>query len=250
MSWARRWSGARAHRTGTRRTRCPDAPAAHRRLVARLAPTRIPCRAMLRDPRSSRRACSAARARPSVLAACAAAGRVVRPDRRRARPTARAPGAYPDLEALDPDARTTARRRRRLDSGRNCTPDEPRVARRGAGISEVRFAGGTWTFGDRAAVVLAVFTRAGPDRRPPRRLLREQRRATAAPDDRSLGQTSPTIAGPPGPPARHPDRRAACRSVVVWPSADDRPRQRRDHQRPPGGADPGGHRRLRPGLTC
>ncbi len=44
-----------------------------------------------------------------------------------------------------------------LDSGRNCTVDESRHAWPALGIKEVRFAGGTWTFGAERAAVLAVF---------------------------------------------------------------------------------------------
>ena len=49
-----------------------------------------------------------------------------------------------------------------LDSGRNCS-----AANLGTlasqGISEVRFAGGTWTFGAERAAVLAIFTAPGLD---------------------------------------------------------------------------------------
>ncbi len=71
----------------------------------------------------------------------------------------RAPGAYPDLEALIPkayrgDAPET------LDSGRNCTASNL-GALASRGISEVRFAGATWTFGAERALVLAVFRAPG-----------------------------------------------------------------------------------------
>src|SRR6476659_413943 len=71
----------------------------------------------------------------------------------------KAPGAYPDLEALVPTryegvAPTT------LDSGRHCTP-----ANLGTlltrGITEVRFAGGTWDFGGNRAAALVVFRAPG-----------------------------------------------------------------------------------------
>src|SRR5262245_5367732 len=67
----------------------------------------------------------------------------------------KAAGAYPDLEAMVP-ARFRGAPPDTLDSGRNCT-----VTNLGSlsqlGITEVRYAGGTWTFGAERAVVLAVF---------------------------------------------------------------------------------------------
>ena len=70
-----------------------------------------------------------------------------------------APGAYPDLEARVPityrnDPPAT------LDSGRNCTAASLGLLA-GLGFKEVRFAGGTWTFGGERAIVLAVFTAPG-----------------------------------------------------------------------------------------
>lgn len=70
-----------------------------------------------------------------------------------------APGAYPDLEALVPDAYED-RGPDLLDSGRNCT-DANLGTLAGHGIDEVRFAGGTWDFGSDIAVVLAVFAADG-----------------------------------------------------------------------------------------
>ena len=70
-------------------------------------------------------------------------------------------GAYPDLEALVPKAYRGAPPET-LDSGRNCTPSGlgPLAS---LGIQEVRFAGGTWTFGAERALVLAVFRTSGLD---------------------------------------------------------------------------------------
>ena len=72
-----------------------------------------------------------------------------------------APGAYPELEALVP-SRFMDQAPDVLDSGRNCTAENlgSLVEK---GIGEVRFAGGTWTFGAERAAVLAVFT--APDLR-------------------------------------------------------------------------------------
>lgn len=67
----------------------------------------------------------------------------------------RAPGAYPELEALVP-SRYRDEAPATLDSGRNCSAANlgPLAS---AGISEVRFAGATWSFGAERAVVLAIF---------------------------------------------------------------------------------------------
>src|SRR5207344_7224 len=67
----------------------------------------------------------------------------------------RAAGAYPDLEALVP-TRYQGVPPETLDSGRNCTAGNL-GSLASLGISEIRFAGGTWTFGAERAAVLAVF---------------------------------------------------------------------------------------------
>jgi hypothetical protein len=125
-----------------------------------------------------------------------------------------APRAYPELEALIPSIyHETAPER--LDSGRNCTP-ENLGSLAAAGITEVKFAGGTWTFGE-AAVVLAVFTAPGltADR------LADYFANSAAQASRTeiVGQSSPTIAGRQG---RRLDTKTGDRqqSVIVWPSAE------------------------------
>ena len=71
----------------------------------------------------------------------------------------RAAGAYPDLEALVPASYQGAPPAT-LDSGRNCSTDNL-GSLASKGIREVRFAGGTWTFGAERAAVLAVFRSAG-----------------------------------------------------------------------------------------
>lgn len=128
-----------------------------------------------------------------------------------------AAGAYPELEALVPTRYHDAVPDR-LDSGRNCTP-ENLGSLAAAGIPEVRFAGGTWTFGD-PAVVLAVFTAPGLTAD----LLADFYANSARQNSRTtvLGETSPTIAGRQG---RRLDTQTGDRmqSVIVWPSeAGDR----------------------------
>lgn len=70
-----------------------------------------------------------------------------------------APGAYPDLEARVP-ARYRDAGPERLDSGRNCNTDSL-GALAGLGYAEIRFAGGTWSFGAERALALVVFTAPG-----------------------------------------------------------------------------------------
>jgi hypothetical protein len=71
----------------------------------------------------------------------------------------RAPGAYPDLEALVPGT-LEGRPPDRLDSGRNCTTVNLGTLA-GHGIDEVRFAGGLWERGAESGTTLAVFTADG-----------------------------------------------------------------------------------------
>ncbi len=127
----------------------------------------------------------------------------------------RQPGAYPDLEARIPTSYRGAPPEK-LDSGRNCTPANL-GALSGLGITEVRFAGGTWTFGAERAMVLAVFTAKG--------LTAGQlddfytKSALAAGRTTVTGRSGPTLAGRPG---RRLDTTTGERTqtVVVWPSAD------------------------------
>ncbi len=126
----------------------------------------------------------------------------------------RAPGAYADLEALVPTT-YMGTAPGTLDSGRNCTVTNLGSLAR-LGITEVRFAGGTWTFGAERAAVLAVFRTHG--------LTAEYLAAFYNESARAAGRTSilassqPTIAGRPG---SRLDTKTGERvqTVVVWPSA-------------------------------
>jgi hypothetical protein len=127
----------------------------------------------------------------------------------------RQPGAYPDLEARVP-RRYQGTAPEALDSGRNCT-----AANLGSladrGYKEVRFAGGTWTFGAERAAVLAVFTAKG--------LTADQlddfytKSAEAAGRTIITGRSGPTLAGRPG---RRLDAITGERTqtIVVWPAAE------------------------------
>lgn len=66
-----------------------------------------------------------------------------------------APGAYPDLEALIP-ATFRGVAPDSLDSGRACTPAGLGTLA-ATGLTELRFAGGTWTTGTSSGVSLALF---------------------------------------------------------------------------------------------
>ena len=68
----------------------------------------------------------------------------------------RAPGTFPDLEALLPRGMVEAAPTT-VDSGANCTRAAlgSYVAH---GVGELRFAGATWDYGDGEATVVAVFT--------------------------------------------------------------------------------------------
>lgn len=127
----------------------------------------------------------------------------------------RAPGAYPDLEALVP-TRYQGVAPNTLDSGRNCT-----VTNLGSlsslGISEVRFAGGTWSFGAERAAVLAVFRTRGLNAEALAAFYAQS--AHAAPRTEIVARSAPTIAGRPG---RRLDTKTGSRvqTVVTWPAAD------------------------------
>ena len=125
----------------------------------------------------------------------------------------RAAGAYPDLEALVPKTYRGATPQT-LDSGRNCT-----VTNLGSlaslGISEVRFAGGTWTFGGERAVVLAVFRTKGLNAESLAAFYAQS--AKAATRTQIVGQSAPEIAGRSG---LRLDTKTGERvqTVVVWPA--------------------------------
>jgi hypothetical protein len=69
----------------------------------------------------------------------------------------RAPGAYPDLEAMVPKA-INGRPATSIDSGRDCTANAL-GSLASHGIQELRFAGATWDEGDGNGVSIAVLQR-------------------------------------------------------------------------------------------
>src|SRR3954470_18701441 len=124
-------------------------------------------------------------------------------------------GAYPDLEALVPksyrgDAPQT------VDSGRNCTAGNL-GSLASAGISEVRFAGATWTFGGERALVLAIFKAKGLDANAMAAFYGKS--AAAASRTQITGQSNPERAGRPGH-RLDTETSGRTQTVLVWPAAD------------------------------
>ena len=122
-------------------------------------------------------------------------------------------GAYPDLETMIPSRYMDASPER-LDSGRDCSA-EKLGSLADAGITELRHAGGTWTFGAERAAVLAVFTAPGLTASQLADLYLQT--ATTASRTKITSATTQTIAGRSG---RRLDTETGSRSqtVVVWPS--------------------------------
>ena len=123
----------------------------------------------------------------------------------------RAAGSYPDLEALIPKT-YRGEHAQTLDSGRNCTPNNL-GALAAQGISEVKFAGSTWTFGAERALVLAVFR--APGLTTDDMFAFYGRSATEASRTQVDAQSEPVIAGRPG---RRLDTETSGRTqtVVIW----------------------------------
>jgi hypothetical protein len=128
----------------------------------------------------------------------------------------RAPGAYPELEAMVPIAFYDAAPDT-LDSGRNCTAANlGSLAARG--ISEVRFAGGTWTFGAERAAVLAVFRADGLDAAALASFYADGAKANGR--TKILDQTMPSIAGRTGY-RLDTETSTRAQTVVTWPGTND-----------------------------
>ena len=102
-----------------------------------------------------------------------------------------APGAYPELEARIPTSFHDAAPET-LDSGRNCSA-AALGSLAGAGIDELRFAGGTWSFGAERTAGARRVHGAGLDADLVGDFYATS--ADAAGRTTILSQTSPTIAG-------------------------------------------------------
>ena len=126
-----------------------------------------------------------------------------------------APGAYPDLEAMVPPTFENGPPNT-LDSGRKCTT-EGLGSLGAAGIEEVRFAGGTWSFGGIRAAALAVFSAPGLTADAMADFYGKS--ATEANRTRITAVSRPTLAGRPG---HRIDSVTGSRqqTVLVWPAAE------------------------------
>lgn len=127
-----------------------------------------------------------------------------------------APGSYPDLEARIPTIYET-QSPETLDSGRSCSV-ENLGSLAAAGITEVRFAGGNWSFGGNRAAALVVFSAPGLTAD----LIADFYTESAKASNRTqvTGESSPTLAGES---TRRMDSKTGERiqTVVVWPASDE-----------------------------
>jgi hypothetical protein len=150
----------------------------------------------------------------AVLAACSAPAASFDPNGP-CRGDGSAPGAYPDMEARIP---TTYEERApdTLDSGRNCTPTNL-GSLAAAGFDEIRFAGGTWSFGGNRAAALVVFSAPGLTAQAIADFYRES--AQGANRTQITGASTPTMAGES---VFRLDSKTGERiqTVVTWPAAD------------------------------
>ena len=235
-----RWSGAPAHRPWDGRTRCPDAPPGAARAPAALpgdlsypvdrADTTVP-RAPARPAHCPRRRAAPSDASFDPTGACTADGS--------------APGAYPELEALVPTT-YEGKGPDRLDSGRNCTPQNLATLQ-AAGIDEVRFAGGTWGFGGGAGGRAGRLHGRGPDRRRHGRVLRQSAKAASRTTVTGESEADASRTGPATGSTRRPASGSRPSSSGRPPTAG--PRQRRHHQRPARSEDPVRRSTLRRTVT-
>ena len=123
------------------------------------------------------------------------------------------PGAYPELESRIP-ATFLDQLPVTLDSGRHCT-SAVLGSLAAAGVKELRFAGGTWSFGAERSAALAVFTAPGLTADDMAEFYLAG--ASAASRTELLAGTAVILAGRPG---HRLDTQTGERlqTVEVWPS--------------------------------
>jgi hypothetical protein len=123
------------------------------------------------------------------------------------------PGAYPELESRIP-ATFLDQPPVTLDSGRHCT-SAVLGSLAAAGVKELRFAGGTWSFGAERSAALAVFTAPGLTADDMAEFYLAG--ASAASRTELLAGTAVILAGRPG---HRLDTQTGERlqTVEVWPS--------------------------------
>jgi hypothetical protein len=108
----------------------------------------------------------------------------------------KAPGTYPDLERLLPMG-MIERSPDTLDSGRNCTPTALGTYA-SHGLTELRFAGATWEYGNGNGTVVAMLSRPAGDTAPLDVTWVEEfytAGALAAKHTEDIKTTRPTMAG-------------------------------------------------------
>ena len=200
---ASRRLGARTHRTTGRSYQVPGRTARVGRRLGRTRDTLSPM------PRSRVAAACCARRRRSRSPPAAA-----RRPRRSTRPVpcttdGRAAGAYPDLEALVPRSSYRGAPPETLDSGRNCTADEPRLARVARASTRCASPAGPGRSVPSARVVLAVFRAKGLTRRDLAAFYAQS--AAAASRTQITGRVDADDRRAAGAPARHRDQRDGSR---------------------------------------
>ena len=189
------------------RTRCRHAPRTIRSVDAARAAT-------LTDVSRVPRMCVALLAFMLILGGCSGGAASTFDSTGPCTTDGSAPGAYPELETRVP-ATFLGAEPGRLDSGRHCTAAALGTLA-AAGFTEIRFAGGTWSFGAERAAALAVFTAPGLTADD----MAEFYLAGAAAAERTnlLAGTAVTLAGRPG---HRLDTQTGERlqTVEVWPAS-------------------------------
>jgi hypothetical protein len=124
-------------------------------------------------------------------------------------------GAYPELEARIP-ATYEGRGPDTLDSGRHCTAKNLGSLVE-AGVTEVRFGGGTWGFGGIRAAALVVFQAPGLEASHVATFYAQSARTSNRTE--IIAETTVTVAGRTG---HRLDTKTGERiqTVVVWPAAE------------------------------
>ena len=125
------------------------------------------------------------------------------------------PGAYPELEAAVPKS-FRGGPPQQLDSGRTCTA-EGLSTLAGHGVTELRFAGGTWETGTDSGLSLAVFSVAsGPALDPA--WLTEFYEAGARSGKNVTSVNTSTYVVPGGPPGSRIDvlNGESYQTLVIW----------------------------------
>jgi hypothetical protein len=152
-----------------------------------------------------------------VLAACGATTPVASFDPASACTTdGRFPGAYPELEALLPEAYEGAAPAT-VDSGRNCTPAALGILAE-SGVDGVRFAGETWALGGTTGLTVAVFEGDGLDATNLLAFYEDGARTARRTEKLQVSDT--TVAGAAAKRLDVLGSDGTAQTVVTWPAAE------------------------------